>query len=130
MTAESTALAGAGAAGWAAVSQECSGNMPAFAPNPINILSLLTPTGMTGALLHVIFHAGVKCALFLTAGIFIFRTGKTSADEYKGIGRKMPVVIPKPLLKQFFPISEHGTHKNRQQRQTHPGRLYPGSPDH
>lgn len=56
-------------------------------------LSLLTPTGMTGALLHVIFHAGVKCALFLTAGIFIFRTGKTSADEYKGIGRKMPVVL-------------------------------------
>lgn len=56
-------------------------------------LSLLTPAGMTGALLHVVFHAGVKCALFLTAGIFIFRTGKTGVDEYAGIGKKMRVVL-------------------------------------
>lgn len=56
-------------------------------------LSLLTPTGMTGALLHVVFHAGVKCALFLTAGIFIFRTGKTRVDEYTGIGKKMKVTL-------------------------------------
>lgn len=56
-------------------------------------LSLLTPTGMTGALLHVVFHAGVKCALFLTAGIFIFRTGKTRVDEYAGIGKRMKVTL-------------------------------------
>ena len=56
-------------------------------------LSLLTPTGMTGALLHVVFHACVKCALFLTAGIFIFRTGKTRVDEYTGIGKRMKVTL-------------------------------------
>lgn len=56
-------------------------------------LSLLTPTGMTGALLHTVFHAGVKCALFLTAGIFIFRTGKTRVDEYTGIGKRMKVTL-------------------------------------
>ena len=56
-------------------------------------LSLLTPLGMTGALLHVVFHAGVKCALFLTAGIFIFRTGKTRVEEYTGIGKNMQVTL-------------------------------------
>lgn len=56
-------------------------------------LSLLTPTGMAGALLHVVFHAGVKCALFLTAGIFIFRTGKTRVDAYAGIGKGMKVTL-------------------------------------
>lgn len=56
-------------------------------------LSLLDPVGMTGALLHVVFHAGVKCALFLTAGIFIFRTGKTHVEEYTGIGKSMPVTL-------------------------------------
>lgn len=56
-------------------------------------LSLLNPVGMTGALLHVVFHAGVKCALFLTAGIFIFRTGKTRVDEYAGIGKRMGVTL-------------------------------------
>lgn len=56
-------------------------------------LSLLTPTGMTGALLHVVFHAFIKCALFLTAGIFIFRTGKTKVDEYIGIGKQMKITL-------------------------------------
>ena len=56
-------------------------------------LALLTPTAMEGALLHTVFHAFVKCALFLTAGIFIFQTGKTRVEEYRGIGRKMPVTL-------------------------------------
>lgn len=56
-------------------------------------ISLLTATGMTGALLHFVFHAFVKCALFLTAGIFIFRTGKTKVDAYAGIGRQMKVTL-------------------------------------
>lgn len=56
-------------------------------------LSLLSPDGVTGALLHVVFHAFIKCALFLTAGIFIFRTGKTKADDYVGIGKRMSVTL-------------------------------------
>ena len=53
-------------------------------------LSLMTPVGMTGALLHTVFHAFIKCALFLTAGVFIFQCGKTRAEELVGIGRQMP----------------------------------------
>lgn len=56
-------------------------------------LSLLNATAVTGALLHVVFHAFIKCALFLTAGIFIYRTGKTRVDEYQGIGKRMNVTL-------------------------------------
>ena len=48
---------------------------------------------MSGALLHFVFHAFIKCALFLTAGIFIFRTGKTKVDSYTGIGKQMKVTL-------------------------------------
>ncbi len=56
-------------------------------------LSLLTPTGFTGSLLHIVFHACIKCILFLTAGIFIFRTGKTKVEEYTAIGKQMKVTL-------------------------------------
>ena len=44
-------------------------------------LALLEPTAMTGALLHVVFHAWIKAALFLSAGAIIYKTGKTRTDE-------------------------------------------------
>lgn len=56
-------------------------------------LATLHPTAMTGSLLHFVYHACIKCALFLTAGIFIFRTGKTRAEEYTGIGKQMPITL-------------------------------------
>lgn len=56
-------------------------------------LSLLQPEAMAGALLHTVFHAFIKCALFLTAGIFIFRYGITRAEDLRGIGKRMPAVL-------------------------------------
>ena len=56
-------------------------------------LSVLTPDAVIGSLLHVVFHACIKSALFLTAGTFIFRTGKTRVDEYAGIGKQMKVTL-------------------------------------
>ena len=56
-------------------------------------LSLLNPVAMTGALLHVIFHALVKTTLFLVAGAIIFTTGKTRVEDYRGIGKEMPVTM-------------------------------------
>lgn len=53
-------------------------------------LSLLTPVAVAGALLHTVFHAFIKCALFLTAGIFIFQCGKSRVEELDGIGKRMP----------------------------------------
>jgi multicomponent Na+:H+ antiporter subunit D len=56
-------------------------------------LSLLSPTGMTGALLHTVFHAFIKCTLFLTAGIFIFECHVTRVEELPGIGKRMPKTL-------------------------------------
>lgn len=56
-------------------------------------LALLQPQAMTGALLHVVFHAFIKSCLFLCAGAIIYKTGKTSVEDLTAIGKKMPVVI-------------------------------------
>lgn len=56
-------------------------------------LFLFSEAGVTGALLHVVFHAVVKTCLFLTAGAIIYYTGRTRVDEFKGMGRRMPVIM-------------------------------------
>lgn len=56
-------------------------------------LSLLNPLGFCGALLHVVFHALIKNALFLSAGAIIFQTGKKRVDQLTGIGKVMPITI-------------------------------------
>ena len=56
-------------------------------------LSLLQPAAMSGALLHVIFHAIIKSCLFLSAGAIIYKTHKTNVDDLRGIGKEMPVTI-------------------------------------
>lgn len=56
-------------------------------------MSLLDPTALTGSLLHVVFHAVIKSALFMSAGAIIYKTGKTRVDELTGIGKEMPVTI-------------------------------------
>lgn len=56
-------------------------------------LLLLTPGGWNGALLQVVFHALAKTGLFLCAGAIIHQTGLHYADELRGLGRRMPVVM-------------------------------------
>lgn len=54
-------------------------------------LALLNPIGMQGALYHVVFHAIVKCGLFLFAGAVIVKTGRTQVAQLSGIGKIMPL---------------------------------------
>ena len=56
-------------------------------------LSLLQPSAMSGALLHVVFHAIIKSCLFLSAGAIIYKTHKTNVEDLRGIGKEMPVTI-------------------------------------
>ena len=56
-------------------------------------LALLQPQAMTGALLHVVFHAVIKSCLFLSAGAIIYKTHKTNVSDLRGIGKEMPVTI-------------------------------------
>lgn len=54
-------------------------------------LAVFNPTAFEGSILHVIFHAFIKCALFLCAGAFIHETGKERVEDFVGIGKKMPI---------------------------------------
>lgn len=56
-------------------------------------MALLQPEALTGSLLHIVFHAIIKSALFMSAGAVIYKTGLERVDELKGIGKKMPVVM-------------------------------------
>lgn len=56
-------------------------------------LAMMNPVGLKGALLHTVFHAFIKCGLFLTAGAMIYLTGKRKVDEYQGLGKSMPVIM-------------------------------------
>ena len=56
-------------------------------------LSLLSPLGFEGALMHVAGHAVIKSGLFLTAGVFLYQFGYTRVDQLTGMGKKMPVTM-------------------------------------
>ena len=56
-------------------------------------IMILNPVSLTGSLFHVIAHAFIKSALFLSVGAIIYKTGLTTIDDMKGIGKKMPVTI-------------------------------------
>ena len=54
-------------------------------------LGLGTSWGLTAALLHIIVHAFMKVALFMSAGTIYFQTGKKNVLYFSGLGRIMPV---------------------------------------
>ena len=56
-------------------------------------LFLMSPDGLTGALLQVMFHSIAKNILFCCAGAIIYKTHKTYVYELKGIGKQMPIVM-------------------------------------
>ena len=56
-------------------------------------LSTLHPIGVTGALLHVLFHSVAKSLLFMGAGSIIHETGKTKVSDLRGVGRQMPITV-------------------------------------
>ncbi len=56
-------------------------------------LAVCSPVAFEGALLHVAAHALIKSGLFLCAGALIFVTGKTKVDEFRGIGKTMPLIL-------------------------------------
>lgn len=56
-------------------------------------MALMHPTALTGSLLHILFHAMIKSALFMSAGAVIYKCGIERVDDMKGIGKKMPVIM-------------------------------------
>lgn len=56
-------------------------------------LALATELGFSAALFHVISHAFMKSALFLSAGSIIYLTGKRDVKGLDGIGYEMPITM-------------------------------------
>jgi formate hydrogenlyase subunit 3/multisubunit Na+/H+ antiporter MnhD subunit len=56
-------------------------------------LSLGTPLGIAGGLMHAVNHMLLKNTLFLVAGCLICQAPVTTLDELGGLGRRMPVTF-------------------------------------
>lgn len=56
-------------------------------------VTIMTPLGLVGALSHLICHAVMKICLFMCAGAFMHKTGKSHVYDMDGMGRKMPIVF-------------------------------------
>lgn len=56
-------------------------------------VALLTPAGITAALIHIMIHAFGKITLFFTAGAIYVAAHKTNVSELGGIGKKMPFTM-------------------------------------
>jgi NADH-quinone oxidoreductase subunit M len=54
-------------------------------------LGTLTAEGITGATLHVVYHAIVKALLFMGAGWVIESTGRRRIGELGGLSKRMPL---------------------------------------
>lgn len=55
--------------------------------------ALLSPMGITGAMIHIPFHGFMKITLFLCAGSILVASGKKNISEMAGIGRRMPITM-------------------------------------
>ena len=56
-------------------------------------VALLTVSGITGSIMHIVLHAFGKITLFFTAGAIYVATHKTEISELDGIGKQMPFTM-------------------------------------
>ncbi len=56
-------------------------------------VSLLSPYGLLGSVLHIGTHAMGKITLFFCAGAILVASGKKNVSELDGIGRRMPFTM-------------------------------------
>ena len=54
---------------------------------------LLTPEGLKGGLLHMVYHAMMKITLFSCVGAIMVKTGRSYVQEVRGLAKKMPFVM-------------------------------------
>ncbi len=54
---------------------------------------LMTPEGLTGGLMHMVFHALIKISLFSCVGAMMIRTGAEYLEDIRGMARRMPFIM-------------------------------------
>jgi multicomponent Na+:H+ antiporter subunit D len=55
--------------------------------------SLSTVSGLTATLLHMFNHALMKGAIFLALAAVIYRVGNVELNNFRGLGRQMPLTM-------------------------------------
>lgn len=55
--------------------------------------SLSSVMGLTSTLLHLFNHALMKSAIFLALAAIMFRVGNVQLDNFRGLGRQMPLTM-------------------------------------
>lgn len=53
-------------------------------------IGIATETALAASIVHMANHALAKGALFLAAGCVVFRTGGSSIEHFRGLGKQMP----------------------------------------
>lgn len=61
-------------------------------------IALLSPSGMTGGMLHIAMHAFGKITLFFCAGAIFAASGIKNISQMVGIGRRMPFTMTAFLM--------------------------------
>lgn len=56
-------------------------------------ITMMTPEGLTAALLHLLFHAQTKIVAFFCAGSVLVNSRREYLPELNGLGRRMPVTF-------------------------------------
>ncbi|MDY6843584.1 MAG: monovalent cation/H+ antiporter subunit D family protein [Thermodesulfobacteriota bacterium] len=56
-------------------------------------VALLSPFGITGAMIHIPFHGFMKITLFLCAGAIIVIADKNDISQMTGLGKTMPITM-------------------------------------
>ncbi|MFQ5743389.1 MAG: monovalent cation/H+ antiporter subunit D family protein [Acidobacteriota bacterium] len=56
-------------------------------------ISFGSVNGLTGAIVHLFNHGLMKCALFLAMGCIFLRRGSVHIDDFRGLGRSMPLTM-------------------------------------
>ena len=54
---------------------------------------MLTPRGLEGAMLHMVYHAFMKITLFGVCGAVQIRAGLTEVSQWHGLARRMPLCM-------------------------------------
>ncbi len=72
-------------------------------------IGLFSHSGITATLLHVFNHALMKSALFMAAGLFIYRVNTATLENIKGLGKEMPWTFAAMVIAALSLIGVPGT---------------------
>jgi multicomponent Na+:H+ antiporter subunit D len=72
-------------------------------------LCMANESGLTGGIVHLFNHALMKGGLFLAVASVVMRTGSSSLDSIRGLGRSMPITMAAFVLGGLSLIGVPGT---------------------